>query len=60
MDHLVTCCKLVYTFIQTPGLNCYKKIIDDLPVVSNNDKLLAEFHSGILTIIETMRLMSLF
>ena len=32
----------------------------DLPVVSNSHKLLAEFHSGTLRIMDTMRLISLF
>ena len=34
-----------------------EEIIGDLPAVSNNQKLLAKFHSGILRI---MRLISLF
>ena len=37
-----------------------KEIIGDLPIVSNNDKLLAKLNSGTLRIIDTMRLMSLF
>ena len=36
------------------------EIIDDLPVESNDHKLLATFHSGTPSIIDTMRLMSLF
>ena len=32
------------------------EITDDLPVVSNNHKLLAKFHSCTLTIMDTMRL----
>ena len=35
-------------------------ILGYLPVVSNNDKLLAKFYSGTLRIMDTMRLMSLF
>ena len=37
-----------------------KEIVGDLPVVSNNHRLLAKFHSGTLRIMDTMRLMSLF
>ena len=36
------------------------KTIGDHPVVSNNHKLLAKFHSGTLRIMDTMKLMSLF
>ena len=36
------------------------EIIVDLPVESNNHKLLATFHSNTPSIIDTMRLMSLF
>ena len=37
-----------------------ERSIGALRVVSFNDKLLAKFHSGTLSIIDTMRLMSLF
>ena len=40
-----------------PVLNVIRNI-GDLPVVSNNHKLIAKLHSGILCIIDTMRLMS--
>ena len=37
-----------------------QEIIGNLPVVNNNQKLLAKFHFGTLRIIGTMRLLSLF
>ena len=36
-----------------------QKLIGDVLVVSNNDKLLAKFHSGTFSIMDTMKLMSL-
>ena len=42
------------------SLKCYREIIDDLPVFSHNHKLLANFHSGTLRIMDTMGLKSLF
>ena len=36
------------------------EIIGDLPIESSNHKFLARFHSGTPSIIDTMRLMSLF
>ena len=46
-----------YTLIYTPALNVTR---NNLPVVSNNHKLHAKFHSGILRIIEYYGLMSPF
>ena len=37
-----------------------REIIGDLPIVPNNHKFLAKFHSGTLRITDPMRLMSLF
>ena len=37
-----------------------REIIGDLPIVPDNHKFLAKFHSGILRITDPMRLMSLF
>ena len=37
-----------------------QEIIGDLPVVTDNNKFLAKFHSGTLRTTDTMRLMSLF
>ena len=47
------------TFIYTTCLKC-QEIIGDLPVESISHKFLAKFHSGTSSIIDTMRLISLF
>ena len=44
MKFFVTLQNLIYT----TDLECSKEIIGDLPVVSDNHKLLAKFHSGTL------------
>ena len=51
-------CK-IYFHLCKPSL-LLQEIIGDLPIVSNNDRFLAKFHSGTLRIIDTMRLMPLF
>ena len=56
-ENAIRCYPTRYTFSFTAGLNC---LLGDLPAVSNNDQLLAKFHSGILGIIDNMRLMLFF
>ena len=46
--------------IYTTGLRMLYEIICDLPVVSNNHKLFAKFHSNTLRITDTMRPMRFF
>ena len=51
-------CYLVHPYLY--NLKCYIKIIGDPPVVSNKHKLLAAFHSGTLSSMDTVRLMFFF